>query len=283
MKTFKNLILAFVLLFSFSTFAQNPQLTWEFKNVSIISPGGGALDSLRFEVWVSADIPGSYFGLSIVAIDYPDSVFGSNITDPNVNNLRFERGIFLQQNLGGVYYYDIFPFANFSPQIFATMVQLAFSFPPFPVPSGILEVPTTPSQFMVFTAAIQDTCGEGYMSFNEDLMNGAQECAPDCSFADPNIYVQDEMISFPLESCTVGTNENAFKEIQIWSAANNIYINAPEITKGEIVVINMMGQEVKRKQIEQGINVLKLNNTDAYYIVKVIGMNTVKTGKVFIR
>ncbi|NOX45376.1 MAG: T9SS type A sorting domain-containing protein [Chlorobi bacterium] len=282
MKISRNLSIIFILFFNAYCFAQPTQLTWEFKNVSIISPGSGALDSLRFEVWVSADATGSYFGQSAVAIEYPYTVFGSNIWSNTIgqSNLRFERGSLLLESFGGNMKYNIMGIANTFPQVFSVLVQPAL------VPFNELYytmVPTTPNQFMIFTVAIQDTCGTGQMIFNADLMNGSQECVPDCSFADFSIYDQGDMITFPLESCTVGTMENKIKDIQIWSINNIVYVNAPNISNGEIIVLDMMGKEVARKQTSQGLNSIQLNTANSYYIVKVISDETLKTRKVFIR
>jgi len=282
MKTTNVFPLVFFLFFGISSTAQPTQLTWEFKNVSIISTNDDASDSIHFEVWVSANVPGSYFGNSAVAIEYPYTVFGSNIWDniQSESNLRFERGNLLLNNFGGNFTYNIMGIANTLPQVFSVVVQPAF------LPFNALYytmVPTTPAQFMVFTAVIQDTCGVGQMIFNADMMNGVQECVPDCSFADFSIYDQGEMIMFPLENCTVGTTENNIAEIQIWSTKNNIYVDSPNISEGEIIVLNMMGQEVYRKHVLQRVNKLHLKSSNSYYIVKVITNKTLKTEKVFIR
>jgi hypothetical protein len=282
MKTTNVFSLLFILFFGISSIAQPTQLTWEFKNVSIISNNNDELDSIHFEVWVSADVSGSYFGNSTVAIEYPYTVFGSNIWDniQSESNLRFERGNLLLDNFGGNFKYNIMGITNSLPQVFSVVAQPAF------VPFNALYytmVPTTPTQLMIFTAAIQDTCGTGQMIFNTDMMNGSQECVPDCSFADFSIYNQGDMIMFPLESCTVGTNEYNIAEIQIWSTKNNIYVDSPNISEGEIIVLNMMGQEVYRKPVVQGANKLHLKSSNSYYIVKVITDKTLKTKKVFIR
>ncbi|NOX45377.1 MAG: hypothetical protein GXO89_00180 [Chlorobi bacterium] len=268
MKKVNKSLLVFFLFLGISLNAQPTQLTWEFKNVSIISPGGGALDSLRFEVWISADMPGSYFGISSIAIEYPESVFGSFIADPNLNNLSLQRGNFLQQNLGGIYNYNILGTTNFSPQILTTIIQPAFSFPPFPVPYGIIEIPTTPTQFMIFTAAIQDRCGTGQMIFNADLMNGSQECIPDCSFADPNIYVQDEMVSFPIGICSsswTGAIDNDWFDMGNWAEgtipSEQMTANIPSGTPNEPLIASSVAR-CKDLTIETGA-VLQISSDGA--------------------
>ena len=55
------------------------------------------------------------------------------------------------------------------------------------------------------------------------------------------------------------------------------------VTNGEIVIVNMMGQEIVRTDIATGINVIPINDVNSYYIVKVIGSEAVKTGKVYIK
>jgi hypothetical protein len=81
----------------------------------------------------------------------------------------------------------------------------------------------------------------------------------------------------------LGTIENNFDNVNIWSNENNIYVNVPMVTNGEIVVVNMMGQEIVRTDIATGINVIPVNDVNSYYIVKVVGSEAVKTGKVYIK
>ncbi|NOX45850.1 MAG: T9SS type A sorting domain-containing protein [Chlorobi bacterium] len=81
----------------------------------------------------------------------------------------------------------------------------------------------------------------------------------------------------------LGTIENNFDNVSIWSNENNIYVNVPMVTNGEIVVVNMMGQEIIRTDIATGINVIPVNDVNSYYIVKVVGSQAVKTGKVYIK
>jgi len=81
----------------------------------------------------------------------------------------------------------------------------------------------------------------------------------------------------------LGTIENNFDNVSIWSNENNIYVNVPMVTSGEIVVVNMMGQEIIRTDIATGTNVIPVNDVNSYYIVKVVGSEAVKTGKVYIK
>ncbi len=45
----------------------------------------------------------------------------------------------------------------------------------------------------------------------------------------------------------------------------------------------MMGQEVIRTEIEPGLNILPVNDGNAYYVVKVVGSDVAKTGKVYVK
>ena len=71
--------------------------------------------------------------------------------------------------------------------------------------------------------------------------------------------------------------------IRIWSNKQNILINFPGSTNGNIVVFNMMGQEVISTDIEAGLNVIPVNKVNTYFIVKVSTSNNVVTEKVYIK
>ena len=81
----------------------------------------------------------------------------------------------------------------------------------------------------------------------------------------------------------MGTIENNVNNVTIYSNENNIYVNVPEQISGDIVVVNMMGQEILRTDEAQGLNVLPMNDANTYYVVRVISNEEVVTGKVYIK
>jgi len=83
-------------------------------------------------------------------------------------------------------------------------------------------------------------------------------------------------------SPTIGIENNKTTGSKIWSNNHQIYVQSAEIN-GDIVVYNMMGQEVIRTEIEPGLNVLPVNDRNAYYIVKVVGNEVTRTAKVFVK
>lgn len=96
---------------------------------------------------------------------------------------------------------------------------------------------------------------------------------------------------------TLGANEDRFNihfaplsvsninanDISIWSNEAKIYVNVPGAINGDIVVYNMMGQEIVRTNVAPGLNVIPMNNNNAYYVVKVVSSETAVTGKVYIK
>ena len=92
----------------------------------------------------------------------------------------------------------------------------------------------------------------------------------------------DEVHHFIVHFSPLGIGDNFADMVNIWSSANTIYVQTPEVT-GDIVVFNMMGQEVVRTDIEPGTTVIPMNDVNTYYVVKVLTSDNVATGKVFIK
>jgi hypothetical protein len=87
---------------------------------------------------------------------------------------------------------------------------------------------------------------------------------------------------FNVHFAPLGTPELNASNIMIYSNQNNIYVNTPVID-GDIVVYNMMGQEIIRVEAENGMNVITMDDVDAYYIVKVVSSTSLVTEKVYVR
>ena len=88
---------------------------------------------------------------------------------------------------------------------------------------------------------------------------------------------------FILHFTPLGTPDLDANSIKIWSNEQNIYVNVPGSTNGDIVVFNMMGQEVISTDIEAGLNVIPVNEVNTYFIVKVLTSDNAVTGKVYIK
>ncbi|MBN2173582.1 MAG: S8 family serine peptidase [Bacteroidales bacterium] len=73
-------------------------------------------------------------------------------------------------------------------------------------------------------------------------------------------------------------------KIRIYSYADQVYVQTPEMRSGEIVIYNIMGEEILRKQVEKsGQTVIRLTSGTGYYLVQVQTENKLKTEKVFIK
>jgi hypothetical protein len=88
---------------------------------------------------------------------------------------------------------------------------------------------------------------------------------------------------FIIHFAPVGIGENLMSGVSIWSTDNNIYVSVPKELKGTISVYNMMGQEVVSTDTQPGTNVIPMENTNTYYVVKVLSSKNAVTGKVYIK
>ncbi len=115
----------------------------------------------------------------------------------------------------------------------------------------------------------------------EDLLLGTQTSLLEGSYTFDHIAGADPD-RFILHFTPLGIGDNFADYVNIWSSANNIYVQVPDVT-GDIVVFNMMGQEVVRTDIEPGTTVIPMNDVNTYYVVKVLTSDNAVTGKVFIK
>jgi hypothetical protein len=115
----------------------------------------------------------------------------------------------------------------------------------------------------------------------EDLFTGIQTDLLAGSYTFDHVAGADPD-RFILHFTPLGIGDNFANLVNIWSSANNIYVQTPDVT-GDIVVFNMMGQEVVRTDIEPGTTVIPMNDVNTYYVVKVLTSDNAVTGKVFIK
>jgi len=90
---------------------------------------------------------------------------------------------------------------------------------------------------------------------------------------------------FNLHFAAVGINDTKnYNDITIYSNDKTIYVNLNEAMQGDIIVYNILGMEVGRKQITgNSLNKLDLNLSTGYYVVQVLGNSKSMSNKVFIR
>lgn len=178
---------------------------------------------------------------------------------------------------------------EFAPQIYSKISdELFLAINTLP---SITSSETVPVSFMTGYNGCFTITAEGIDSFDplipiylEDLkattiVNLRQNPSYQFNYStldDPDRFVIH--FSDPLNVEYLNNNE----DIAIYAFENEIIINSPT-TNGEIVVYNLLGQVVARKNIENNRVRITLNKTNAYYIVKVITEKGVRTEKVFVR
>ncbi len=70
--------------------------------------------------------------------------------------------------------------------------------------------------------------------------------------------------------------------VNIYSYNKRIYVDAGQITRGEIVVLNIMGQELVREKLSKQLNIISLPVSHSYVVVKVISDQGISSRKVFV-
>lgn len=98
-----------------------------------------------------------------------------------------------------------------------------------------------------------------------------------------NYSVNDEASRFLLHFNTLGTGSQLDEITRIYSESQQIHVNLPKMYSGEIIVFNMMGQEVSRNGIVQGLNTIPINKNNTYYIVQIITNEETISRKVFVK
>ncbi|MCD4697211.1 MAG: T9SS type A sorting domain-containing protein, partial [Bacteroidales bacterium] len=92
----------------------------------------------------------------------------------------------------------------------------------------------------------------------------------------------DETSRFVLHFAPLSVGDKFADGINIYSFNNVVYVVTPEITTGNIIVYNVLGQEVANAEITDVVNNISLVN-GGYYIVQVISDNSVTSKKVYIK
>jgi len=116
----------------------------------------------------------------------------------------------------------------------------------------------------------------------EDLYTGAEINILEESYTF-NYSVEDEDARFLLHFNTLGTVNQLNEITQIYSQGQQIFVNLPKMYNGEITVFNMMGQEVSRNEIVQGLNAIPIYKNNTYYVVQIVTDEETISRKVFVK
>ena len=137
--------------------------------------------------------------------------------------------------------------------------------------------------------AVENTFDENTSVLLEDLeQNEVVDLKiSDYSFNSGSVNNSDRfLLHFVLEATGVVNNIEIDNSVSIYSFRNNIYIknNTENIIKGEVVVYNILGEEIIRKQINNTtLNKITINKVSGNYIVRVLTNNKIYSEKVFIK
>ena len=101
--------------------------------------------------------------------------------------------------------------------------------------------------------------------------------------ADPNPLNPKIEYKFLLHFNTLGTINQLDEITSIYSENQNIIVDIPKMYSGEITVFNMIGQEVARNEIVQGLNTIAVNKNNSYYIVQIVSDKETISRKVFVK
>ncbi len=171
-------------------------------------------------------------------------------------------------------------FSNQIPQIYTTAGEDMLAVNVLPS-TELVHMGFTTDVSGSYTIAAIETSDFAYIIL-EDNLTGDKTSLLDGPYtfdhiagADPNRFI--------VHFTPLGTIENNADNIAIYSNEKNIYVNIPGQISGEIVVVNLMGQEVLRTDAVQGLNVLPVKDGKTYYIVRVVSNENAVTGKVYIK
>lgn len=278
MKT-KILILIITLLIAFSATAQET-LTFRFSNPKIVK---GAIDKFQFDIEVKANKTGTYHNDMQVYFDYNRAAFGENINENG--KVSITKLALMNEKISNIPKYFIVTSADNTTSRFALFTESNFI--GFNTGnSALTEISAEFKGFLQIQIDIADNSQTAGIKFNEDLMNGGEYYQFEgflFAYTDPNLYYND-LLNEPLylsHSIEYAGNND---EINIYSNRNIIYVDVTNNITGKITVYNIMGQEIAKKNFENAsLNKIYINDSKAYFIVKVITDKNMNTRKVFVK
>jgi hypothetical protein len=175
--------------------------------------------------------------------------------------------------------HKLFSFNTDAPQIFSSLpVKMAIN--SLPVSTSEVAVDITGADETNMTLSLTENSGFSniYLSDNH---TGAQINLIEDSY--DFLYDSDITNRFTVYFTLVGMEEDIVAEsARVYSYQNEISVILPAEHFNKIVVYNLMGQTIFETRGVPGNNKFAINKT-GYYIVKVIGNNSITTKKVFIQ
>ncbi len=172
------------------------------------------------------------------------------------------------------------------PEIYTTSNNFKYSILARPSASVIPVIVTCGKSGAYTIEAIEVNDMENIML--EDMQTGQEINILEESYtfnyvADPNPLNPKIEYNFLLHFNTLGTISELNEITSIYSTSQKIIIDLPKSYNGEIVVFNMMGQEVARNSIAQGLNSIPVYNNNSYYVVQIITDEETISRKVFVK
>ena len=181
-----------------------------------------------------------------------------------------------------------FPGSDAAPQLNSFKQDVALSILSIPTLSVYPVImlgfkPGTNGNFTI-TASGLETFGSGTNVYLEDILASKNQDLNANPIYEFNASAGQPEHRFNLHFAALGVSDLNSSNIHIYSNEKTIYVNIPSALNGEIVVYNIMGVEMARKQIVgNSINKINTNLSTGYYIVKVLGDTQSLANKVFIR
>ena len=166
------------------------------------------------------------------------------------------------------------------PQIYSTSEDVKYSIQARPAVS-VVPVSFVAGQDGLFTIEAIEANDLSDIIL-EDLITGEEINILEKSYTF-NHTVGNEAARFLLHFNSLGTVDQLAKIANIYSKDQNIFVNLPNIYNGEINIFNMMGQEVTRQGIVQGLNSIPVQENNSYYIVQVVTNEETISRKVFVK
>jgi hypothetical protein len=166
------------------------------------------------------------------------------------------------------------------PQIYTTSNDIMYSIQSRPATS-ILPLSFKSGQDGLFTIEVIEANDINDVML-EDILTGEEINILEESYTF-NHTVGNEAARFLLHFNTLGTIDQLAEIANIYSKDQNIIVNLPKTYNGEIIVFNMMGQEVTRQGIVQGLNSIPVRENNSYYVVQVVTSQETISSKVFVK
>jgi len=181
-----------------------------------------------------------------------------------------------------------FPGGDLAPQLFSYKQDVNLSILSLPslsvYPVIMLGFKPGAAGNFTITASDLETFAQGTNVYLEDILAGKnQDLNANPVYEFSAVAGQPEH-RFNLHFAPLGVSEVNGSNIHIYSSEKTIYVNIPSALNGEIVVYNIMGVEMARKQIVgNSLNTINTNLSTGNYIVKVFGDTQSVANKVIIR